>query len=77
VGVSFQQIQKYESAGNRISPSRLYQFARAKLRHLVTETQRTANDLIGEAVDMLAEKYGERPQQPTGKKTSRRDRSSG
>jgi transcriptional regulator with XRE-family HTH domain len=29
VGVSFQQVQKYESAENRISPSRLYQFARA------------------------------------------------
>jgi transcriptional regulator with XRE-family HTH domain len=29
MGVSFQQIQKYESAENHISPSRLYQFARA------------------------------------------------
>jgi transcriptional regulator with XRE-family HTH domain len=29
IGVSFQQIQKYESAENRISPSRLYSFARA------------------------------------------------
>jgi transcriptional regulator with XRE-family HTH domain len=28
-GVSFQQVQKYESAENRISPGRLYQFARA------------------------------------------------
>jgi transcriptional regulator with XRE-family HTH domain len=29
IGVSFQQIQKYEAAVNRISPRRLYQFARA------------------------------------------------
>jgi transcriptional regulator with XRE-family HTH domain len=29
IGVSFQQIQKYESAENRISPSRLYSFSRA------------------------------------------------
>jgi hypothetical protein len=43
-----------------------------KLRHIVTETQRTADNLIDEAIDMLAEKYGEQPQQPTGKKTSRR-----
>ena len=28
-----------------------------KLRHIVTETQRTANDLITEAIDLLAEKY--------------------
>jgi transcriptional regulator with XRE-family HTH domain len=28
-GVCFQQIQKYEAAQNRISPSRLYRFARA------------------------------------------------
>jgi transcriptional regulator with XRE-family HTH domain len=29
IGLSFQQIQKYESAANRISPGRLYLFARA------------------------------------------------
>jgi hypothetical protein len=45
------------------------------LRHIVTETERTADNLIDEAIDMLAEKYGEQPKQPTGKKTSRRDRS--
>ena len=28
VGAAFQQLQKYESAANRISASRLYQFAR-------------------------------------------------
>ncbi len=28
-GVTFQQIQKYESAGNRISASRLYELSRA------------------------------------------------
>jgi|SRR6516164_8479444 transcriptional regulator with XRE-family HTH domain len=28
-GISFQQIEKYEAAQNRISPSRLYRFARA------------------------------------------------
>jgi hypothetical protein len=42
------------------------------LRRVVTETERTANDLLGEAIDMLAEKYGEQPQPPTGKRTSRR-----
>lgn len=45
------------------------------LRHVVTETQRTATDLISEAIDMLAEKYGEQPKQPTARKTTRRDRS--
>lgn len=33
------------------------------LRHIVTETQRTADDLLSEAIDMLAEKY---PTPPTG-----------
>jgi hypothetical protein len=42
------------------------------LRHLVTETERTANDLITEAIDDLAAKYGEQPKHPTGKKTSGR-----
>jgi len=27
------------------------------LRHIVTETQRTGDDLLSEAIDMLAEKY--------------------
>jgi hypothetical protein len=45
------------------------------LRHIVTDTQRTANELIDEAITLLAEKYREQPQQPTGKKISRRDRS--
>jgi hypothetical protein len=48
-----------------------------KLRHIVTETQRTADQLIDEAIDMLAEKYPTGPEQPTRKKTSRRDRSPG
>jgi antitoxin-like ribbon-helix-helix protein len=42
------------------------------LRHLVTDTERTANDLIDEAITLLAEKYGTEPKQPTGKKTSQR-----
>jgi hypothetical protein len=29
------------------------------LRHLVTDTERTASDLIAEAIDDLAAKYGE------------------
>jgi len=29
IGVSFQQVQKYESAGNRISAGRLYDIAKA------------------------------------------------
>lgn len=36
------------------------------LRHIVTETERTANDLIGEAIDLLAEKYGQ-PKEPKAK----------
>jgi hypothetical protein len=48
-----------------------------KLRHVVTETERTANDLLSEAIDMLAEKYGTGPIQPTGRKTKRREPSPG
>jgi hypothetical protein len=40
-----------------------------KLRHIVTETQRTGDDLLSEAIDMLAEKY---PTQPTSAKALRR-----
>jgi hypothetical protein len=42
------------------------------LRHLVTDTERTANDLIDEAITLLAEKYGNQPQQPKPRKTSQR-----
>jgi hypothetical protein len=38
------------------------------LRHMVTDTQRTANDLLDEAIDMLAAKYGERPKSPKRKR---------
>jgi hypothetical protein len=49
------------------------------LRHLVTDTQRTANDLIDEAIDLLAEKYREPPQEPSapGSRKQRRQRSPG
>ena len=46
------------------------------LRHLVTETRRSANDLIDEEISLLIEKYS--PQaQPTrnGKKTAHRTKS--
>jgi hypothetical protein len=43
------------------------------LRHLVTETERTANDLLDEAITLLDEKYGLPPQQPTGRKGRRGD----
>jgi hypothetical protein len=42
------------------------------LRHIVTETQRTANELIDEAITLLAEKYRDQPTAPSRKKTSRR-----
>ena len=46
-----------------------------KLRHIVTETQRTGDDLLSEAIDMLAEKY---PTTPTGgAKRAQRGRSLG
>lgn len=32
-----------------------------KLRHIVTEQQRTGDDLLSEAIDMLAEKYPATP----------------
>jgi hypothetical protein len=40
-----------------------------KLRHIVTETQRDGSSLISEAIDMLAEKYGIQPKEPSGRKT--------
>ncbi|MGA8756589.1 MAG: hypothetical protein WB611_09685 [Stellaceae bacterium] len=44
-----------------------------KLRHIVTETERPAGDLISEAIDDLAVKY---PTEPTdGPKRARRGRS--
>jgi Ribbon-helix-helix domain len=46
-----------------------------KLRHLVTETQRPASVLLDEAIDLLAEKYGQ-PKPPKVRKTAaRRERS--
>jgi hypothetical protein len=38
------------------------------LRRVVTETQRTANDLLDEAITLLDEKYGQPPRQPKGRK---------
>jgi hypothetical protein len=41
-----------------------------KLRHVVTETERTANDLISEAIDLLAAKYPartEKARKPRGR----------
>lgn len=43
-----------------------------KLRHIVTEQQRTGDDLLSEAIDMLAEKYPTPP--PSGAKPARRGR---
>lgn len=40
-----------------------------KLRHIVTETQRDGSSLISEAIDMLAEKYGEQPKEPPSRNT--------
>jgi hypothetical protein len=40
-----------------------------KLRHIVIETERPANDLIDEAIDMLVEKY---PTPPADTKPARR-----
>ena len=42
-----------------------------KLRHVATETQRPASDLISEAIDDLAKKYGEEPKLPTGRSRRR------
>jgi hypothetical protein len=44
-----------------------------KLRNVATKTARTQTDLITEAIADLAVKYGEQPQQPTGRKTKRRE----
>jgi hypothetical protein len=44
-----------------------------KLRNVATNTDRTQTDLIDEAIDLLAEKYGTGPKQPTAKKTKRRE----
>jgi len=43
------------------------------LRHIVTEQQRTGDDLLSEAIDMLAEKYPTTP--ATSAKRARRGRS--
>jgi hypothetical protein len=45
-----------------------------KLRHVVTETERTASDLISEAIDHLAEKYA--PKKPATPLTSPQHRRS-
>jgi hypothetical protein len=42
------------------------------LRNVATKTERSQTDLLTEAIDDLAVKYGEQPHPPTGKKTSRR-----
>lgn len=48
------------------------------LRHIVTETERTAGDLIAEAIDDLAAKYGEeQPKEPKAKGRKRREPSPG
>lgn len=41
------------------------------LRHLVTDTERTANDLLDEAITLLAEKYREEPRQSKTRNTTR------
>jgi hypothetical protein len=43
-----------------------------KLRNVATKTTRTQTDLLTEAIDDLAMKYGTEPKQPAGKKTSQR-----
>jgi hypothetical protein len=42
------------------------------LRNLATKTDRKQTDLINEALDDLAVKYGEQPQQPKSKNPTRR-----
>lgn len=42
------------------------------LRNVATKTVRSHTDLLNEAVDDLVVKYGEQPQEPGEKKTSRR-----
>jgi hypothetical protein len=44
------------------------------LRHIVTDTERTASDLMSEAIDLLAVKYGE-PAPPRAAARKRRERS--
>ncbi len=58
-GVTFQQIQKYETAGNRISASRLWQIARAMdlpVAALYNEEYRTRapDKSLTEAITMLS-----------------------
>ena len=48
VGLSFQQIQKYERGGNRISASRLYEFAKVLLEHLRAVQRQYAKLFEGE-----------------------------
>ncbi len=48
-----------------------------KLRNIATNTERTAGDLIAEAIDDLAAKYAEQPQEPKGGGRKRRDHSLG
>jgi hypothetical protein len=42
------------------------------LRNVATKTERSHSDLIAEALDDLAEKYGEQAQEPGGQKSSPR-----
>jgi hypothetical protein len=43
------------------------------LRHLVTDTERNASDLLDEAIKLIDEKYRKRPEPtPKGKKKMRR-----
>jgi hypothetical protein len=45
-----------------------------KLRNVATKTTRTQTDLITEAIDDLAAKYGAQPREPSGRKSSHRQR---
>jgi hypothetical protein len=45
----------------------------AAASQIATKTERSQTDLLTEAIDDLAVKYGEQPKEPTGKKTSRHD----
>lgn len=49
VGITFQQLQKYEKATNRVSASRLYDLARALKKHIndfFDAASRSSNPLI-------------------------------
>ena len=47
-----------------------------RLRNVATKTARTQTDLLTEAIDDLAAKYGEQPKQPAGGRTThQRERS--